>query len=75
MSVGEGEVLRRAFLAPLAEAGVDRVTRFGRPNRAPLYVVLPHAMLVTHWPDRQNYVEGLGEVPKQAGTSPCRRSA
>ena len=32
----------------------------------PLRVVLPPAMLVIHSPNRQNYVEGLGEAPEPA---------
>ncbi len=38
-------------------------------SRAPLCVVLPHEMLVTHLLDRQNYVEGLGEARKQRTSS------
>ena len=41
------------------------------PSRAPLCVVLPPEIWVTRWPDRQNYVEGLGEGRTLERRSEC----
>ena len=72
-ATGRGVKCRPPSRAPLCvvlpHAMLVTYRRIGK-TRAPLCVVLPHAMLVTYSSDRQNYVEGLGEAPKQRDRVP-----